>query len=175
MSVEHLVGVIIIVLAYFTFCALVFYSNRIVEKIHKSNAGTPRQIKRVLSSRENDDGGSQTHVKKLIRCHYGSMSLHQSFHILSRLKHGLTNGQARFSSLPRAIQFSDKQMLVVHCISLYQVCSQPQNEVTWHLTKGKTTPFHSARTNGRLRLTVPDYQQCFPPYFTDLQIANLLQ
>ena len=58
MSVEHLVGVIIIVLAYFTFCALVFYSNRIVEKIHKSNAGTPRQIKRVLSSRENDDGGS---------------------------------------------------------------------------------------------------------------------
>jgi len=58
MSVEHLVGVIIIALAYCTFCALVFYSNRIVEKIHKSDAGTLRQIKRILSSKENDNGES---------------------------------------------------------------------------------------------------------------------
>lgn len=57
MSVEHLVGVIIIAVAYFTFCALVFYSKRIVEKIHHSNVGTPRQIKRVLNPKENDNGG----------------------------------------------------------------------------------------------------------------------
>ena len=58
MSVEHFVGISIVVLAYFAFCVLVFYSNRIVEKIHKSNANTPRQIKRVLRQKENDNGRS---------------------------------------------------------------------------------------------------------------------
>jgi len=58
MSVEHLVGIIIIALAYSAFCALVFYSNRIVEKIYKSNANTLRQVKRVLRQKEDDDGRS---------------------------------------------------------------------------------------------------------------------
>ena len=58
MSIEHLVGIIIIVLAYFTFCALVFYSNRVVEKIYKSDANTLRQIKRVLRREEDDNGRS---------------------------------------------------------------------------------------------------------------------
>ncbi len=56
MNIEHFVGISIIALAYFAFCALVFYSSRIVEKIYTSNASTLRQIKRVLR-REGDDNG----------------------------------------------------------------------------------------------------------------------
>ena len=58
MSIEHFIGIGIIVLAYFAFCALVFYNNRIVEKIYKSNANTLRRIKRVLKPKENDNGRS---------------------------------------------------------------------------------------------------------------------
>ena len=58
MNIEHFVGIIIIVLAYSAFCALVFYSYRIVEKIYTSNASTPRQIKQVLRQEEDDNGRS---------------------------------------------------------------------------------------------------------------------
>ncbi|MBC8232792.1 hypothetical protein H8E77_24855 [bacterium] len=58
MNIEHFIGIGIVALAYFAFCALVFYSNRIVEKIYKSDASTLRQIKRVLRQEEEDDGRS---------------------------------------------------------------------------------------------------------------------
>jgi len=58
MSIEHFIGIGIIVLAYSGFCILVFYSNKIVEKIYKSDANTLRQIKRVLRGEEGGNGRS---------------------------------------------------------------------------------------------------------------------
>ncbi len=56
MSVDHILGIAIIIAAYGTLWYFVLYSRRIIEKIDRSGLSSLREIKRELGLKKEKDG-----------------------------------------------------------------------------------------------------------------------